>query len=90
MHYMEKEPFLIVKTCAASGNLGPGYDIIGLALNIFNTYEVFYSDDERYHVIFKDCSNPGLKIGEDNLIIKVLKRVLEKTNSGVKKKHKEN
>ncbi len=75
-----EKPVTVVKTFAASGNLGPGYDILGLALDISNTFSVFYSNDKKYHIEFKGGQNPDLSTGEDNLIIKVIKRVFIKSN----------
>ena len=75
-----EKPVTAVKTFAASGNLGPGYDVLGLALDIFNVYSVFYSNDGMYSIEFGSGRNPDLPVGEDNLIIKVIKKVLKKSN----------
>ncbi len=84
------KPIAVVKTCAASGNLGPGYDVLGLALDIFNTYSVFYSNDKKHHIEFRGSQNIGLPDDEDNLIIKVIKKVLKKSisTSATKEKNK--
>ena len=76
MDLKKKEPIAVIKIYAASGNLGPVWDILGLALDMFNTYQVFYSNDKKYNIDFKDEYNPGLVTSEDNLIIKVIKRML--------------
>ena len=81
MSLKREKPIAVVKTFAASGNLGPGYDVLGLALDIFNTHSVFYSNDKRYHIEFRGSQKPDISTGEDNLIIKVIKRVLKKSIS---------
>ena len=81
MSLKREKPTAVVKTFAASGNLGPGYDVLGLTLDIFNTYSVFYSNDKRYHIEFRDGQSLDLSTGEDNLIVEVIERVLEKSTS---------
>ncbi|MDY6065611.1 MAG: homoserine kinase [Finegoldia sp.] len=36
-----------VRVPATSANLGPGFDTIGLAVNIYNTFEFYEADDDR-------------------------------------------
>jgi homoserine kinase len=77
MDSKKDKPIAVVRTCVASGNLGPGYDVLGLALDIFNTYSVFYSHDGKYHIKFGGGKELDIPEGEDNLIVKVIKRVFK-------------
>lgn len=64
------------KVPATSANLGPGYDTIGLALNLFNHFKIKTRDDNLIKVKLID-QNKGfkeIKIAEkDNLILKAYK-----------------
>jgi len=58
---------------ATSANLGPGYDTIGLALNLFNTFKINRREDEQINISVIDKSNGSREIDiaeDDNLILK--------------------
>ena len=57
-----------ISTPATSANLGPGFDILGLALNLYNEYEVDLSDT----LIFKNVEEKFAN--KDNLFYKSYKK----------------
>ena len=57
-----------ISTPATSANLGPGFDILGLALNLYNEYEVDLSDA----LIFKNVEEKFAN--KDNLFYKSYKK----------------
>ncbi len=46
------KPLFGVRTCATSANLGPGYDIAALALDIYNEYRVYAGKSSGYSIGF--------------------------------------
>ncbi len=46
------KPLFGVRTCATSANLGPGYDIAALALDIYNEYRVYEGKSSGYSIRF--------------------------------------
>lgn len=74
-----KSPIAVVRTCASSGNLGPGFDILGLALDIYDKYHVYESEDRRYHIDYHgDIKDYSLPKDESSLVVKSIKAVLQK------------
>lgn len=68
-------PKFQIKVPATSANLSVGFDVLGLSLNIFNTYRFFVNDS------FKAIeSNPKHNDPNNNLIIKSYKYVFKKLN----------
>ena len=61
---------------ASTANLGPGFDSIGLALELYMTVEV--SSAEVWKVTYKDEGFEELTTGEDNLIVKTIKKVAKR------------
>jgi threonine synthase len=68
-------PKFQIKLPATSANLGVGFDVLGLSLNMFNSYR-FYKND-TYRAIE---SNPKHNDPNNNLIIKSYKYVFNKLN----------
>lgn len=62
---------ITIKTPATSANVGPGFDCFGLALNIFNTFEVELSDETKLENVEERFNN------EDNLFLKAYRRGCE-------------
>lgn len=55
---------MIIKTSASTSNIGPGFDCLGLALNIYNTFEVKLSDSDvllNIDDVYNDEENLFLK-----------------------------
>lgn len=61
---------------ASTANLGPGFDSIGLALNLYMTVNV--SPSEVWGVTYKDDGFEDLPTGEDNLIVKTVTDIAER------------
>jgi homoserine kinase len=55
---------------ASTANLGPGFDSIGLALDLYMTVDVMPS--EVWEVTYKDDGFEDLSTGEDNLIVRTV------------------
>lgn len=64
-----------IKIPATSANIGPGFDTLGLALNLYNTFE-FYEIEEGLEIIGYDDSHNN----ESNLIYTSMLKVFEKVN----------
>lgn len=56
-----------VRVPATTANLGPGFDSVGMALSLYNTFEIYESDEKP-------------DFDEDNLIYKASKYIYEKKN----------
>lgn len=63
---------------ATTANLGPGFDSIGLALDLYMTVGV--TPSETWKVIYRDHGFEGLSSGEDNLIVKTIINVATRNN----------
>ncbi|MBO0589433.1 homoserine kinase [Sporosarcina sp. E16_8] len=61
---------------ASTANLGPGFDSIGLALNLYMTVDVSPSED--WEVTYKEDGFQDLPTGEDNLIVKTVIDIAER------------
>ena len=48
----DSKPLFGVRTCATSANLGPGYDIAALALDIYNEYRIHPGSSGGYSIRF--------------------------------------
>lgn len=63
-----------VRVPATSANLGPGFDTLGMALTLYNTFTFRASPDDRHHVTGLDepldTTHPG-----DNLILEAAEQV---------------
>lgn len=62
-----------VRVPATSANLGPGFDCLGMALGIYNTFEISTNTDRLS--IEADGINNNLYCNEDNLVYKSMKRL---------------
>lgn len=63
-----------IKTCATSANIGPGFDCLGLALDIYNSFDVEISDKDELINIEDRFNN------EDNLFLKSYRQGIKKLN----------
>ena len=76
---MDKNNLLArARTYATSANLGPGFDCAGIALNIFNDFEVYENNLKNSCVSIKGIQIPGIAKGESNLILRTIKKALQK------------
>lgn len=67
------------KVPASSANLGIGFDCMGVALDLYNSFEVEYSDDWQFEGFEEKYAN------EDNLFIKAYKKAIAYKNYELKK-----
>lgn len=77
-----------VRTSASSGNLGPGYDIAGLALDIYNEHLVYESETGDYFIKIKSRRRSNLPTDSSNLIVETIKKVLKKFSFKINKDKK--
>ncbi len=61
-----------VLTPATSANLGPGYDSLGLALQLYNRFDVLVTpgDPQQPDIIIEGALGEGLSTGPDNLFFR--------------------
>jgi hypothetical protein len=61
-----------VLTPATSANLGPGFDSLGLALQLYNRFEVVEHGDDPLHplITVKGALGKDLSTGPDNLFFR--------------------
>lgn len=69
---------LCAKIPATSANLGPGFDCLGLALNLFNTISVETSSSWEIRLTGK--YNTDLPVDESNLVWQTMRYLWEKVN----------
>ncbi|MCL6087690.1 MAG: homoserine kinase [Actinobacteria bacterium] len=67
-----------VRTFATSANLGPGFDCAGLALDIYNDFEVYEGNSKKNCVFFNGQDIQGIAKDENNLICITIRKVLER------------
>lgn len=82
------KPLFGVRTCATSANLGPGYDIAALALDIYNEYRVYSGSPGRCSIGFSGPYASVLdkeKSGSRKLIIRAIDSTIEKFPERIKK-----
>ena len=76
---MDNSKLLVkVRTFATSANLGPGFDCAGLALDIYNDFEVYESNLEKNCVFLNGQDIKGIETDENNLICLTIRKVLER------------
>lgn len=66
-----------VKIPATTANMGPGFDCFGMALTLYNTFEI-KKDDNR--LCYLENGEPSLIPPDENLILNTYKRVLSMYN----------
>lgn len=67
-----------IRVPATSANLGPGFDCLGIALGVYNTYEVSSSDTLQFEGI------PEKYCNEDNMFVQAYRKAGGKGNIRVK------
>ncbi|CAM3355046.1 homoserine kinase [Helicobacter labetoulli] len=66
---------MVVRVPATSANLGPGFDTLGLALNLYNTFSVTPARLSSIHIAGEGEDRPKLRV--DNVFVKIFNEVLE-------------
>lgn len=76
-----------VRVPATTANLGPGFDCLGMAVDVFNTVEIAQVDDQPMHIeLFGSAASNDIAIDETNLVYRAAARVFElagKTTAGI-------
>ena len=68
---------------ATTSNLGSGFDTLGLAVDLFNEIEIVENSNEQ--MIANVTGKYASSIGEDNLLIKTMRRFFEENNRGLER-----
>jgi len=63
---------------ASTTNLGPGFDVLGMALNLYNVFEVEISESDETKIEIEGEGSDILPRDEKNLVYQCAKRVFEK------------
>ncbi|MFZ5943485.1 MAG: homoserine kinase [Bacillota bacterium] len=72
-----------IRIPATSANLGPGFDCIGMALNLYNYIEFETNDDNKVHIEVDGLGAENLKKDESNLIYFAFKKAFAKAGKPV-------
>jgi homoserine kinase len=65
-----------VRVPASTANLGPGFDTLGMALNVYAWIEMGFSEDTRIHLLGDQME--GVPTNKSNLVYKVAQQVFAK------------
>jgi len=65
-----------VRVPATTGNLGPGYDCLGMALNIYNIVTI--SRNRRFNITISGEGRGTLPLNQDNLLYRAVTRLFDK------------
>ncbi|MFY9416941.1 MAG: homoserine kinase, partial [bacterium] len=65
---------------ATTANIGPGFDCLGMALELYNTLEIASSDEGTHIQVYGEGAD-RLPCSENNLIYRALARYYEEINS---------
>src|SRR5215471_17136626 len=73
---------ITVLTPATSANLGPGFDSLGLALQLYNRFEVEESGDDPLQpsIEVRGALGAGLSTGPDNMFFRAFVMLFERQN----------
>ena len=66
---------LTIKVPATSANMGPGFDCLGIALDIWNKVSVMDSDDSESRILVVGNGESELSCGADNLVFQGFSRL---------------
>ncbi|TGN20581.1 homoserine kinase [Leptospira idonii] len=62
---MRNLPKIKIKVPGTSANLGPGFDLMGMALKVYNEFEFVFLGKEDYSVVLKNGEEPPFSPKED-------------------------
>jgi len=77
MNDSDKKPLFKVMTCATCANLGPGYDIAALALDMYNECEVYAGEGSKHSIEFNGPHAGDIK-DNGSLVMNAFASVLAK------------
>jgi homoserine kinase len=72
-----------VKGPATSANLGPGYDVIGVALEIFNEFHVKVGGENPLEIRIEGEGSEEIPENEDNLVYQSLKDGFQRADASI-------
>jgi homoserine kinase len=67
-----------VRVPASTANLGPGFDSLGLALDLYTWVEMRRSGETQFHLYGEQLEDKGIPCDKTNLIYQVAQQVFEK------------
>lgn len=70
---------LVISVPGSTTNLGPGFDAIGLALNVYSRFTFFFSEGDRLQIHAKGSCAAELSDKKNNLLLNVLLSALEQS-----------
>jgi homoserine kinase len=75
------KPVLTIRIPATSANLGAGFDCIGVALNLWNTFELYNVPEQKEHIIIESFGEAADRLPKDhtNTIARVMFEELDET-----------
>jgi homoserine kinase len=75
------KPVLTISVPATSANLGAGFDCIGVALNLWNTFELYHVPEQKEQVTIESYGEAADRLPKDhtNTIARVLFEELDET-----------
>ncbi|MDR1273726.1 MAG: homoserine kinase [Odoribacteraceae bacterium] len=74
-------PILTIRIPATSANLGAGFDCIGVALDLWNTFELYHVPGQKKHIIIESFGEAADRLPKDhtNTIARVMFEELDET-----------
>ncbi len=67
-----------IRVPATTANLGPGFDCLGMAVNLFNTIEIEHNNDQPMHIdISGSAALDDIAVDETNLVYRAAGRLFE-------------
>jgi homoserine kinase len=74
-------PVLTIRIPATSANLGAGFDCIGVALNLWNTFELYHISEQKERITIESYGEAADRLPKDytNTIARVLFEELDET-----------
>nr|WP_317404956.1 homoserine kinase [uncultured Helicobacter sp.] len=66
---------MVVRVPATSANLGPGFDTLGLALQLYNTFSITPARLSSIHIAGEGEDRPKLRV--DNVFVRIFNEVLD-------------
>jgi len=76
--------FVKVKIPATTANLGAGFDVLGIALNLYNSIEVLVSEQDKIEIFTSEKVNT-LSKNNDNLIYQCIKKIFDEFGERIPK-----
>jgi homoserine kinase len=75
------KPILTIRIPATSANLGAGFDCIGVALNLWNTFELYYLPEQKERITIESYGEAADRLPKDhtNTVARVLFEELDET-----------